>query len=306
MTAKSIVPLVAVAALAAGALGSHFVHARDAETLVALETRVDALGARRDPPKGDAERDPALAAALESIERRVAQLERQRESARRDVVPERPTAGTAVRAERASAPAGAPVPDPERDAQRAELEALIGRLFGPGVPYGSDPETLERFFALARGSGLVEERIGALEDAVAADPGDVDARMALADAYVAKLMTVPGGPEQGVWGAKAEREWKAVVELEPQSWGAHVSLATNYSYYPDVMGKTGDAIAHYEHARELQRSLAPAPEHAQTYLALSRLYQRTGASESALEVLAEAVALHPHDAQLAAALAQAK
>ena len=42
------------------------------------------------------------------------------------------------------------------------------------------------------------------------NPRHEEARMGLADAYVAKLLTVPGGPERGIWGMKAEKQWQTI------------------------------------------------------------------------------------------------
>ena len=129
-------------------------------------------------------------------------------------------------------------------------------------------------------------------------------RMSLADTYIAKLFSVPGGPEQGRWGSKAEREWRAVVELDPEQWEAQFAVANSLSYYPDVMGRTGEAIEGLERARELQEQLEPSKHHVQTYLSLSQLYLRSSKNDRAREALEAGLRYHPGNDQLMAALIQ--
>lgn len=112
------------------------------------------------------------------------------------------------------------------------------------------------------------------------------------------------GPEQGLWGGRAEEQWLAAVDLDDAHWAAHSSLGTTYSYYPEVMGKTGDAIRHLERAREIQRTLQPAPEHVQTYLFLAQMYKGDGSVDAARDVLIEGLQHHPGDPALDAALGE--
>lgn len=185
-----------------------------------------------------------------------------------------------------------------------ELAALLGELLGPdGQPVGS-PEDVERFWELLRSEGVVDEHIANLEAMVEAYPGDAELRMQLASAYIAKLFTVPGGPEQGRWGHKAEQQWKETLALEPDHWKAHQTLGINYAYYPDVMNKTGTAIESLEHAKSVQAGLPAAPEHVSTYVYLSSLYKRQGNIDQARNTLLEGLALHPGNAELQAALDQ--
>ena len=156
---------------------------------------------------------------------------------------------------------------------------------------------------MARGTGLLDEMIADLEARVAAAPEDIDGRMELADTYIGKLMTI-SGPEQSLWGGRAEDQWRVVAGLDDGHWGAHHSLGTTYSYYPDVMGKTGDAILHLERARDIQRHMDPAPEHLQTYLFLARMYEREGKKEAARDVLMEGLQYHTGNAELGAALSR--
>lgn len=234
---------------------------------------------------------------LARLEERVTRLERapRREPVTADEAVARPERGAA-----ASPEAAREERTPEEDAERAEMEELL-ELFGSGYDWDGSTEKMQRFYELARKTGLVDEKIGELEEAVEADPGDLDARMELADTYVAKLMTIQG-PEQGLWGAKAEEQWREVATRDPEHWRATFSLGLNYAYYPDVMGKTDDAIAYLERAREIQERSTQTEEQVRTYLTLARMYQRKGDLDRARAVVRAGLAYHPGNAELAAAL----
>ncbi len=235
---------------------------------------------------------------LAELESRVANLERAAER--------RPLAGAvapvpAAAPARGSAEEKSPAPS---SAERAEFEDLLARLIGSDYDLHGPDEEIQRFFELARGTGFLEEHLRALEERVAAYPGDLEARMDLAGAYVAKIMTMPHGPEQGVWGSKAEEQWRAVSERDSEHWAAHFALGNNFSFYPDVMGKTGEALRYLERARAIQEELAPAPEHVRTYLSLARLYLRDGRKTEARSTLEAGLRFHPGNEELLAELAR--
>lgn len=186
---------------------------------------------------------------------------------------------------------------------RQEFEEVFARLARQGWNFSRAGEDYQRFLDLARETGVLDEIVGELEARVEADPGDVEGRIELADAYIARLMTV-AGPEQGLWGARAEREWLAVTELDEGNWRSRSALGTNYSYYPEVMGKTADALRYLEEARSIQRDLEPAPEHVQVYLFLARMYERESQPGKAREALLEGLGSHPQNASLETALAR--
>ena len=126
-------------------------------------------------------------------------------------------------------------------------------------------------------------------------------RGAFAEAYVAKLLTVPMGPERGLWGTKAEEQWQGTLEADDQNWEAQFKLGDNYSYYPEYLGQTQKSIDTLERALYLQEAVAPTEAHVQTYLSLTRVYGRTEQIEKAREVLYLGLIRHPGNAALIAA-----
>jgi hypothetical protein len=298
MGANGIV-VTALGALALVGLGAAGWNTRAGERRAreALEERLARLEqapARAEPPA----QEPALARELERLGERLARLEA---SAQRAPAAEpreaRDAPGPAASAPQAEASERA------RPAARAELEELLGELAGAGWDFGTKGEELQRFLALAREEGVLDEALAELEARVAAAPGDVEARMALADHYIGKLMTV-SGPEQGVWGGKAEQQWQAVVEHDPEHWRAHTSLGIGYAYYPPVMGKAPLAIEHLERALAIRARGAPDEGEVESFVWLARVHLQNADREQARAVLERGLARFPARPELLEALEQ--
>jgi len=178
------------------------------------------------------------------------------------------------------------------------MDALLEKVFS-----GKATEEEEhRFWELARTTGRVDDLIQSLEGKVKDAPGDVPARMNLAQAYIAKLLTIPDGPEKGLWSMKAEGQWKKVLEAEPDHWEARYSLAFNWSMWPDFLNKTPDAIREFEKLKEVQEHGSPQDHQADTYFQLSRLYLKQGKRDKAQEILKTGLSRHPESSELRKAL----
>jgi tetratricopeptide (TPR) repeat protein len=159
-----------------------------------------------------------------------------------------------------------------------------------------------RFWKLARETDMAEQLIGDFEKKVEESPKDTDSRMNLAQAYIAKLLSIPGGPEQGVWAMKAENQWREVIKLDENHWEANYSIGESWNWYPEQLGKTPDAINQFEKVRKIQEGLSPQDEHAKTYLRLSQLYNRQNNTKKSREALKAGLERHPGDEQLTKAL----
>ncbi len=257
---------------------------RSADRLATLEKQLaeDAVSRR------------ALAASMVELTGRLERLEERR----RAPVPAPARAGagepTAV-----AEPAAATV---ESAIEPAVFTALMTDVLRSSRDGMASTEDQERFWQAARTTPMVDDTIAALEARVGASPADGEARMQLADAYVAKLLTVPAGPERGIWGVKAESQWQSVVDSDPNHWDAQYSLAYNWSMYPEFLNRTDDAIAGFEQALEIQSRVAPQPTHAKTYVHLARMWGVKGDAAKAREVLELGRARHPRDPEIAKSL----
>ncbi|MBK8097678.1 MAG: hypothetical protein IPK26_11260 [Planctomycetes bacterium] len=246
----------------------------DRESAAAV-TALAALGAQHQSLRGE----------LAALQQRVTACEAVRAPA-----PVAPAVGqSAAPGPIASSP---PVTDATADRRgfRERMPAMLRQ--GSGSPVIDEAEQ-ERFWRLARTTDVVDSLIAELEASVAASPRDVAARMELADAYTARLVTIPGGPEQGVWGGKAEREWQAVIGQQPDHWDARFQLGFNYSMYPDFVDRSKEAIEHLEHARTLLPGRAPEPRQVDVYLGLARMYRRQQRDDRAAAVLDEGLLRFP-------------
>jgi len=228
-------------------------------------------------------------ARLDRIETELAHIRvafrQQKAAARRD-------ARIAAR-ETDAAPAAAPSADAEQ-AAKAAFDALRRKVFASKAT----PDESSRFWEMARGSSLLPELIRDMRKRVKQDSEDIPARMELAQAYVARLYSVPNGPERGLWAAGAEKEWREVLKRDGGHWRAHFSLAMSLSQWPDFMNKTPKAISEFTSLRKTQETQVPAPQHVQTYLQLARLHRKQGQAEKSVEVLEAGLARHPRDAAL--------
>jgi RNA polymerase sigma factor (sigma-70 family) len=156
------------------------------------------------------------------------------------------------------------------------------------------------FWQSIKSGGKLDELIGELQETTLSATDDVDSRLTLGLAYVAKIWSLPDGPEKALWAGKAEGVWKEVIALEPQNWEAQRNIAFSYSRYPEFLNKTSDAITEYEQTLALQEAAPkPSTEYANSYLEMSRLQIKVGDPVSALSTLQRGAAAHPDNALIA-------
>ncbi len=263
-------------------------------------------------------RQERLAAAFDGLARDLAALRSSEQERTRDVgrlLRRIDALSSAVPVARVAAP-GAAVPEagaPERpapedgpgddDAGTDDSEDL--RALGERVLAGeASADEMERWWTALRGSEELAGVIGRLEAAVSARPDDLDARRRLARAYVAQLYSVPDGPSRGVWAARAEAQWDAVLARDAGDWDARFSVAFSLSQWPEFFGKGPTVLRHLETLREQQESHAPLPREAAVYRMLADQYRRTGRADAVREVLEAGARRHPQDAALRDALAE--
>ena len=158
--------------------------------LAALGERVDALAESLEhrTAEPDVVHEHGVKDALEGLTTRVARMEDA--ARRRPVAPTAQEASASVAEEVEDTPAGGDAKTLSRD----EFTDLLGRVLMDSDSVSPDDQA--RFWEAARSTGYVDEMLAELEGRIEGDPNDVGARLQLADAYVAKLLTVPAGPER--------------------------------------------------------------------------------------------------------------
>jgi tetratricopeptide (TPR) repeat protein len=263
-------------------------------------------------PEGDGARRlartlEALAADVDTMRQRVAQLEQRPEGAARlpDRVEQRAGARDAVRDGDAAAPRAAPAPaDPEAE-KRAALAAATARLepkFEALLRAGLPAKELAQLLREAAAAGEDDAAIAALLALVERDPDDAHARYALAKAYCTRVMreSTPAGYEK--WGGLALDAWQKAADLDPHYWEPRFERAEYLTYYPESEGRTPEVIASLEGLVTLQGGSNSNPRFARTYAHLSRMYLRVGNRDKALQTLRDGLALFPEDPELSGQL----
>ena len=159
-----------------------------------------------------------------------------------------------------------------------------------GKNYWENPDLWKKAFA----SGRMDELIAKFEAMAAADPKNVASQMDLAHAYMAYLQL-----DQTKWqySMKADGVFDNVLELDENHWEARFTKAVSYTFWPDFMGKRGDAIKHFERLVEQQEVQPAADHHAETYLYLGNLLEQSDPAR-AKQMWAKGAQRHPQHAEL--------
>jgi tetratricopeptide (TPR) repeat protein len=233
--------------------------------------------------------------------------------------------------ERPAAPPATPAVD-EDDIERAVADWLAARAIDDGAltePASAPPaarvsaaadlsiEQLLEFFddrasfdeestlmyEELRKSGRIDEFVAALEARVAAHPDDSALHASLGVAYLQQLFGLGATPEAGRVAMQADKSFDRAIELDPRNLQAHFTKAISLSNWPDFMGRTDDAIRHFEAARVLVEEPGAQGSSAELYLFLGNMYQRVGEGDKAAAAWRTGLRFHPTSAALAEQLA---
>lgn len=178
----------------------------------------------------------------------------------------------------------------------ADFRRLLDGVLGGGPT--ASPEDQELFWKLARTGDTIDRIIDDLEAFIENDPDDHESRMELADTYVAKLLTVASGPERGVWGTKAENQWKEVASRDETHWESRFKMGNSLSYYPAFLNRTPEAIDWLEKGVKLLDRQPVEDRHAENYARLASIYQREGKVDLARTTLNAGLTRHPDHVQM--------
>jgi tetratricopeptide (TPR) repeat protein len=144
-------------------------------------------------------------------------------------------------------------------------------------------------------AGQMDAVLAEFEKLAKANPNDVQAQMELANAYLGALQF-----DQSKWplSIKADEVFDRVLELDPAHWQARFTKAVSYTFWPDFLGKKGEAITHFERLIEQQKTMPVAPGHAETYLFLGNLLDQRGERERAMAIWNQGLQRHPDSPEL--------
>ena len=198
-------------------------------------------------------------------------------------------------------PAGATGVDAAASA--ADAEALATQLLDDSLRMLLDPATDwdagEAIWKELYEAGLMEDAIALLESEVERNPGDLDLKVELGNAYLKPILFGEAtGMDAGKWATKADAMYDAVLALNDHHWEARFSKAISLSFWPPIMGKQPEAIRNFEVLIDQQSGGPSQPQHVETYVLLGNLYQQSGQSEKATALWSQGLALFPNDPRL--------
>jgi tetratricopeptide (TPR) repeat protein len=148
----------------------------------------------------------------------------------------------------------------------------------------------EKIFAADR----MDDLIAQFEAAAKASPGDAQAQMDLANAYLAYVQLDDTKYE---YSLKADAVLDQVLELDDHHWEARFTKAVSYTFWPEFLGKKPEAIAHLERLVTQQDGMPVEDYHAETYLILGNLLEQRDPAR-AREVWERGMRRHPENADL--------
>ncbi len=153
-------------------------------------------------------------------------------------------------------------------------------------------------FERLRKEGRMDEFVEWIERLAEESPDDPALQVARGVAYLQKLFELGPTPEAGMLAAQADRAFGRALELDPQNWDARFTKAVALSNWPAFLGKTGEAIGHFEILIDQLEKQTLSPDHAQAYLFLGNMYVQTGEKEKAIESWRKGLAFFPDNADL--------
>jgi len=184
--------------------------------------------------------------------------------------------------------------------RRADVEGLaIGDLLAyfqehPG--FGSEAQTM---YEAVREAGRMDELLAAAMAHAQANPNDPEAQVELGMTYLQKLFGIGATPEAGQLAFAADEAFDRALELDPQNLQARFTKAVSLSNWPAFLGKTGEAIEHFEILVRQVEEAGSGKGYDQAYLFLGNMYQRIGENEKALSIWRQGLGWSPENEDLA-------
>lgn len=137
------------------------------------------------------------------------------------------------------------------------------------------------------------------------NPADVDARVGLAS--VISRCRIPFANMMAAGGlvGRSNELLEEALRLDARHWQGRFMLAMNHYHTPAFLGRTDDAIRHFETLLAQQGERADESRFALTYAFLGDLYQRTRRPAEALTLWRRGQALFPSSQALSRRIEEA-
>ena len=159
-------------------------------------------------------------------------------------------------------------------------------------------EDAEGLWQAIRDAGRMDEVVAAFEAMADAEPEDSGLRVAVGVAYLQKIFELGATPEAGLWAGRADQAFNQALELDPNNWDARFIKAVALSNWPTFLGRTSEAIEHFQILIQQQEQRPVSPQHAMTFLYLGNMHLQTGDVENALDVWRRGAARFPDHEEL--------
>jgi tetratricopeptide (TPR) repeat protein len=150
-------------------------------------------------------------------------------------------------------------------------------------------------------AGELDQAIAALKAGMADNPNDPAYPAALGEAYIAKLRAAQDSGnynERAILALQADQNFDAALKLDPSNWEAQYFKAASLSHWPPEMNKGPEVIQQLSGLIDLQETMPPQPQFAQTYVLLGEQYQKAGQTDYAEQTWKLGAARFPGDATL--------
>lgn len=238
----------------------------------------------RTAPSDEAELE-RLRASLATLQASVADLS-QRIGARLPTARRTAVAGVPTDAIAAAARAWLTEHAPERPSARPSASGVatmpideIRAFLDDRRPFDGEAQL---FYEELRAAGRMDEVVEAAQLRALDAPNDPDVQLSLGLASLQALFGMGPTPEAGMLAMQADQAFDRALELDPQHVGARFAKAVSLANWPTFMGKTPEAIEHFEVLIDQTSSPGDPRAFPEAHVFLGSLYERIGEKEKAL------------------------
>ncbi|MGA2602834.1 MAG: hypothetical protein ABSG14_01265 [Verrucomicrobiia bacterium] len=157
-----------------------------------------------------------------------------------------------------------------------------------------------------RDTGLLDQAIAQLQQAVKDDPLVAEYSAVLGQAYLQKLGTTQDIRQQSILAMQADQTFDQALTLDPDNWDARFWKAAALTHWPADLNKSQEIMENLSTLIDQQETRAPQPEYAQSYVLLGEQYLKAGYPDNAQQMWQRGAALYPQNEALQNKLASSR